>query len=131
MHSNSRFSVAVIPAGGGKTFIILTLTLYILNKFNSATVYIMTTNALLKAQLDEVLGPYLRNRPNVIITEKTFPDERTKKPVFALVDESDEFCVGKAFVFNSGKVTGINNLRYCNKVIFVTATCTKFLRDTV
>ena len=60
-----------------------------------------------------MLQPYLKNEPRVIITDKSFPDDTTKKPVIALVDESDAVCKKNAYVFESRKLHGLIGLRRC------------------
>ena len=89
LRDNAKYSIAAVPAGGGKTFIILSLIFYFLYKLQGCTVHVITCNELLKTQLEEVLRPYLKGNNNVILTDQSFPDPNTKKLQVALIDESD------------------------------------------
>ena len=89
LQSDAMYIIAVVPAGGGKTYIILTLTLAFLLMACKPTVYIVTSNNMLKSQLQAVLLPYIQGK-DVQIAYGFPMRENTKKPFFVLIDESDE-----------------------------------------
>lgn len=86
---------------------------------------------MLRAQLEQTLKDYVGNKPEVMITCKDFPVKDPNKQVIALIDESDKVCQVAPFLFNNGKLGGLYGLRNTLRTVFLTATCTKFMRDAI
>jgi hypothetical protein len=59
IRNDSKFSLSLIPAGSGKTFIIMLLTLYFAQRRNNS-VLVLTSSGFLETQMDLELKPYLR-----------------------------------------------------------------------
>lgn len=127
MDKAPKCSAAIIPAGGGKTFIMLTKIWYLAKMFKGAHLYVLTVNRLLKAQLTAVLEPYLRELGNFHIHFNQFPRAHGGAPVFAFVDESDKFVKKNAVKFTSSGLEGLHLFRECNQTFLYTASRTRFL----
>ena len=129
MDAKEKFVVSVVPAGGGKTFIILTLALYFRKKFPTSQIHVMTTSKLLVQQLEGDLLPYFEDKSVITISCKTYPTVTESRPVFALIDESDEFVATTPVFVQSTSMMGLHYLKKCTRVFFLTATCTTFLKE--
>jgi hypothetical protein len=128
MQDESKFQICVVPMGGGKTFVILTLIFILTFRIPGCKIFIYTSNQLLKQQLHDVLDGYAVGK-DYEISDKMEVNEDYTKTHFNLVDESDAFVDTQAVSFNGAKLQGIRWLTKAERTFLITATATDFLKD--
>ena len=104
---------------------------YLAKMFKGAHFYILTVNRLLRAQLNAVMEPYLRELGNFHIHFNQFPRQHGGAPVFAFVDEADKFVKKNAAKFTSSGLEGLHLFRDCTQTFLYTASRTRFLEQAV
>ena len=76
MQCEAKIQICVVPMGGGKTFVILTLVFIFSYLLKGVKICIFTSNAMLKKQLEDVLIDYCHGK-NYEISDKMTIDEDT------------------------------------------------------
>ena len=125
----ARNQICCSAPGSGKTYSALQLAFAYLNQADTK-VYLLTISEELEYQMESMLGPYLVNK-NVVISSKSFPQEKEASNVIVIIDEADLWVVQNAAVFQGSNLTGVCSLFHATKVIFLTATATEFLQKVV
>ena len=127
--NDSKYTIASIPPGKGKSFIILLMAAYYRRTLPKKDVLILIASKFLEHQLDASIMFYL-NDAKVTICHRKLPTK--DRFSVTIIDESYELIAHNACRFDGKtQLAGVFSLKNSDKVHMLTANCSKFMKNLV